>query len=142
MSACMNWDEVLSATLPEIREVGRLGDSFSSVDYPGACEAFSRQVRIVESVVIQGYGLAARFARRTEDDDGVAAIWRRMSELCGETLGELARLRDKYPCCGTPELHDRVLDYKLACDKRLNAFLEEQVCLKQLVPEGLFPPMN
>lgn len=142
MSACLNWEEIIQDTLPEIRELGRVGDAYPSSDHPGACEAFTRRVQIAESVLIHGYGLAAKFARRTGSLSEVAAIWRGMSELCGETLGELARLRDKYPYCGTPELYDRVLDYKLACDKRLNAALEEQECLKQPIPEGLFPPMN
>ena len=63
MSACLSFNDILEVGQPQIEEMQRIGDSYASSDVPGACEAFTRQVRIVEGTVVQTYGVAAALAR-------------------------------------------------------------------------------
>jgi hypothetical protein len=120
----------------------RIGDAYASSDVPGACLAFTRQVRIVEGIVVQTYGVAAALARKADELSEVAEIWSRMSFFCRSAMVVLASLKNKYPYCGTPELYDMVLDYKLACEKRYRGAMEEAACQKTEFPKGLLPEMR
>src|SRR5438132_8934348 len=100
MKACLSFDEVLELGQPPLLEMERVGDAYASADVPGACAAFSRQARRVEGVVTQTYAIAASLARKAEDLEEVAEIWRRTSEFCQAALQRLANLKDKYPHCG------------------------------------------
>jgi len=142
MKACLSFDEVLELGQPQIMEMQRVGEAYVSAEVPGACAAFSRQVRIVEGVVTQTYAIAASLARKTETLNEIAEIWLRTSEFCQSALDSLARLKDKYPYCGTAELYDLALDYKLACDKRHKGVLEELACQKADFPKGLLPELK
>lgn len=126
---------------PEISKLREIGDSFESVDQDGACEAFGQQVQLLEGAVIQCYKIAAVVARKKGGDlSEVAEVWEQMSQFCQLALEELRSLKNKYPHCGTAQLYDRVLDYKLAADKRLQAVQEEIECEKRsAIPNGLFP---
>jgi hypothetical protein len=119
-----------------------VGDAYPSADVPGAGAAFSRQTRVVEGVVTQTYAVAASLARKAEDLEEVAEIWRRTGEFCQSALQRLAKLKEKYPHCGAPELYDLVLDFKLACEKRHKGVLEEQACLSTDFPKGLLPDLK
>lgn len=142
MKACLSFDEVLALGQPQLLEMQRVGDAYPSADVPGACAAFSRQTRVVEGVVTQTYAIAASLARKAEDLNEVAEIWRRTGEFCQSALQRLTKLKDKYPKCGAPELYDLVLDYKLACDKRHKGVMEEQACLTMDFPKGLLPNLK
>ena len=48
MKACLNFGEILEVGKPQVQEMQRIGDGYASPDIPGACEALTRQVRIVE----------------------------------------------------------------------------------------------
>jgi hypothetical protein len=139
MKTCLSFDDLFRINRPQIDEMRRVGESFPNDQAPGACEAFSCQVRVVEGLLIQSYRIAVALAKKTEDLPEVAEIWRQMSSLCNLTLEALASLKDKYPYCGTPQLYDLALDYKLACDKRQRGIMEELTCQSADFPKGLFP---
>ncbi len=52
--------------------------------------------------------------------------------------------KDIYPHCGTPELYDLALDYKIAAQERLTENMQDAEWLKNnpAAPNGLFQPMN
>ena len=139
MKTCVSFDDLLQINRPQIDEMQRIGDSFSDPNVPGACEAFTRQVKIVESILIQTYGLGTALAKRAEELREVAEIWNGMSSFCNVAFQALSSLKDKFPYCGTPQLYDLALDYKLACDKRHRGVLEEIACQSTEFPKGLFP---
>lgn len=142
MAGCLSFDELLAIAEPQVRELQRVGDSFPGPDAPGACEAFSRQVRLLEGTVVTNYRVAAALAREAQDLKEAAELWRRMSQFCELILQVLAELKDKYPTCGTPELYDLVLDYKLAADKRFNGVQGELAWQKTDLPQGLLPELS
>ena len=142
MSACLSFSDILDVSQPQIFEMQRVGDSYPDPSTPGACEAFTRQVRLVEGIVVQTYGVAAAMAKKAEDLKEVADVWKRMSRFCHSALQILANMKHKYPYCGTPQLYDLILDYKLAADKRCKSALEEAACQKTEIPKGLFPKLN
>jgi len=142
MKACLNFIDILELGQPQIQEMQRIGDAYPAADAPGACDAFAHQVRIVEGTVVQTYGIAASLAKKAEDLNEVAEIWSRMGFFCRSALTILSSLRHKYPYCGTPELYDMVLDYKLACDKRYKGVMEELECQSTNFPKGLLPEMK
>ena len=139
MKACFGFDELLGAGQPQISEMERLGVLESGPGQPDAGAAFSRQVRILEGILVQNYGVAATLARKADDLQEVAEIWNCMSLFCQTVLQSLAGLKEKHPQGAAPELYDLALDYKLACDKRTKGALEEIACQKTEFPKGLFP---
>lgn len=141
MRACLNFSDILEVGQPQIEEMQRIGDAYASPNDPGACEAFTRQVRIVEGIVVQTYGMAAALTRKADELSQVAEIWSRMGIFCRSAMVILSSLKHKYSDCGTSELYDRVLDYKLACDKRYRGAMEELACQKTEFPKGLLPEM-
>lgn len=141
MKACLEFTDIVRLSQPQIQEMKRLGEASSSAQTVEACEAFNRQVRIVEAILIQNYGIAADITKRLEDLREIALVWGHMGSLCNDALTVLAQLRKAYPPCGTPELYDRVLDYKLACDKRRKNAQEEIECQKTALPASIFPKM-
>ena len=139
MSTCLSFKDLIEINQPQIAEMQRVADSFASSEMPGACETFSKQVRVIEGVLTQTYGVATVIARKTADLKEVAEIWDRMGFFCNSSLHILAALRHKFPYCGTSQLYDLALDYKLACDKRYRGVLEELTCQTMEFPKGLLP---
>jgi hypothetical protein len=86
--------------------------------------------------------MAATLARKAEDLSEVAEVWNKMSSFCQSALETLAELKHKYPDCGTTELHDLILDYKLAAEKRYKGVMEEATCQKTQLPKGLLPELS
>lgn len=142
MKACLSFAEILEVNRPQITEMQRIGNSYPSAEAPGACDAFTRQVRLVEGIVVHTYGIAAAVARKGEDLNEVAEVWSNLSRFCQSALQGMVDLKHKYPYCGTPELYDLVLDYKLAADKRYKGVLEEAACQKLDFPKGLLPDLS
>lgn len=142
MKACLDFNDILAVGEPEIEQMQRIGDAYANADEPGACEAFTRQVRKVESVLVHTYGVAAALAKKADDLSEAADVWSRMSFFCQTALRSLSSLKQKYPYCGTPALYDMVLDYKLACDKRFRNTSEELACQKIQFPKGLLPELK
>ncbi len=141
MSTCLNFEDVVALGESQVSILQKTGDSFPDSVSPGACIAFSKQVRNLESSLTQTYAVAALIARRSNDLTEVSSIWEQMGHFCTATLDVLTGLKNKYPFCGTPELHDLALDYKLACSKRYHNILDEIECQKNTLPKGLFPEM-
>ena len=142
MKACLSFNDILEVGKPQIQAMQSIGDAYPTADAPGARVAFTRQVRIVEGTVVQTYGAAATLARKAEDLTDIAEIWSEMSLFCRSALTILSGLKHKYPDCGTNELYDMVLDYKLACDKRYKGVMEEVACQNASFPKGLLPEMK
>ena len=105
-----------------------------------ACVEFTAHVRMLEGAARNIYGLAAKVTRQAERIEDVAAVWTVAGEFCDAILMSIQGLRDAFPDCGTPELYDLVLDFKLACDARRTRALEEIECQKTPTLSGLFPP--
>jgi hypothetical protein len=142
MKACLSFSDILEVSQPQIDEMQRIGNSYPDATAAGACEAFTHQVRLVEGIVVQTYGVAAALAKKADDLNEVADVWNRMSRFCQSALRILADLKHKYPYCGTPQLYDLILDYKLAADKRYKGAMEEATCQKMEFPRGLLPKLS
>lgn len=142
MKSCLSFEEVLAVGEPRLAEMQQVGDTFADGESAEACAAFTQQVRNLEAAVLHSYAIAATVARKADSLEEVAEVWKKMSLFCHSALEILAKLKGKYPHCGTAELYDRVLDYKLACDKRYQGALEEKQCLTIALPRGLLPEMR
>ena len=138
MATCLSFDEIVALGEPQIARLLEIGNRFEDAYESGACEAFSKQVRNVESFLVQTYVIAISIARRSDLNETLT-IWEKMEDFCTSALKVLSDLKNKYSDCGTPELHDLALDYKLACQKRYNNISEEIECQNIKIPEGLFP---
>ncbi len=141
MATCLTFKDLVEIGRPQVDQLIRAGDVFSSADAPGACEAFARQVRVVEGAITQTYAMAVSVTRKSEKIDEITEIWRQMGDFCTIALSALSQLKTKNPYCGASELHNLVLDYKLACERRRNDALEELECRKTELPKGVFPEM-
>ena len=137
MTACL--DDFFAINRLQIEELQRIGDSFPDPNTPAACEAFTGQVKTVEAILRTIYGLVASEAKRASRLPDVAEIWSRTSLFCDSALQTLSSLKNRYPYCGTSELHNLALDYKSACVKRNRRVLEEIECQNLELPKGLFP---
>jgi hypothetical protein len=138
MSACLSFGEIIESGKPQLIQLDAVGSSLSPND-PSACVAFSKQVRLLEGILTHSYSLAVSIVRRAENLSEIAETWKQMESLCSNSLQTLKKWKDKYPYCGTSELFDLALDYKLACSKRYASAVEEMECQKQDLPKGLFP---
>src|ERR1700683_3116991 len=103
MAVCLKFDDILDLGKPQLAHVEEVGNSFASVDTPGACEAFAKEVRRLESFLVQTYAVAVAVARRADNLEEVAQIWQHMGLFCTHALHSLKKLKDKYPDCGTPQ---------------------------------------
>jgi len=141
MSLCLSFAEIIEGGKPQIAHLEDVAQSLSSLpaEDPKACEAFSREIRLLESALTHSYTLAVSVVRRTEDLREIAETWKEMESFCTNSLAVLKKWKDRYPNCGTPELFDLALDYKLACAKRYSNSVEEIACLTLTFPKGLFP---
>ena len=108
----------------------------------GSCKAFGYKVRNVQAAIIHTHQLVAHLAIQQADAGAAAMLWKEMNELCDAALVALRDLKDKYPYCGTPELYDLALDYKITADKNYRQNLEDAECAKLTPPNGLFPKMS
>jgi hypothetical protein len=142
MKTCFSFGDILEVSRPQILEMERVGNSFPDPATEEACNAFTRQVRLVEGGVRHTYGMAAAMVRKADDLNEVADVWRAMMAFCQVALETVAGLKDRFPYCGTAELYDTLLDYKLAADKRFRGVQEEIACQKVELPKGLFPELS
>jgi hypothetical protein len=142
MNTCLSFTEIVARNHAPVAEMQRLGARYADQKAPGASEVFRRQARLVESVLVQTYGLAASVARKAEALEEAAAVWRETSLLCNGVLAALSELRHRYPDCGAPQLYDLALDYKLSADKRFKEVQEEIACQKHPLPPGLLPALS
>lgn len=142
MAICLNFEDLIQIGEPQLDHLKQVGDAYPDSSAPGACVAFAKQVRQLEGFITQAYAVAVSIAKKTDDLKEVANVWERMGMFCTSSLHTLAQLKNKYPYCGTSELYDLTLDYKLACNKRYTSVIEEIECQKQDLPTGLFPALT
>ena len=142
MPFCLTFEQVFSTGVPRVEKLKVVGASLATYEEPGACEAFARQVSTLEDFLKETYGIAMIIARKEEDANEVASILRLMSDFCATAMNTLSGLKAKYPYCGTGELYDLALDYKMACDLRYNNLLAELECANQNLLTGLFPSLK
>jgi hypothetical protein len=128
-------DSVNRCQIAEMEKKARELDPAQS----GSTAEFSRQVRNVQAAIIHTYQITAYSSLRQADPMSAAALWKAMSDLCDRALGVLRTLKDTYPGCGTNELYDLTLDYKIESDKRYYQNLEDAQWAKTPPPNGLFP---
>ena len=86
MSTCLSFKDLIDINKPQVTEMQRVADSFPDPNAPGACDAFSKQVRLVEGILTQTYGVATVISRKTEDLREIAEIWNLMSVFCNSVL--------------------------------------------------------
>lgn len=137
MSACL--DQIVEINKAQIDELLEVSKRHPDPDNQESCVAFSRQVTLVESAIVNGFALTAQSCKKSTDLAEIAESWARMSCVCENALKVLLSLKDRYVYCGTPQLYDQVLDYKIACDERHGGVMEEITWQNHQFPEGLFP---
>jgi len=137
--ACIEFTDIVRGNERQVEALAEVAARHPDPEAPGACEAFSRQVRLVESVVVVTYIIAVEATRKSADLREIAEVWKVMGLLCDKALGVVSSFKDRYPFCGTPELYDRLLDYKNACSTRFDRANEELLCQTMPTPRGLFP---
>ena len=139
MSTCLEFSAIVETEKPQIEDLLKVAERYPDPAAMDAREAFSKQVRAVEGLITNTYRVAVAFARKANDPHEESETWRCMGGLCNMAIQILSTLKEKYPYCGTPQLYDLVLDYKIACDKRRNETEEEIACQTLPTPTGLFP---
>ena len=141
MTGCLTIDDLARLNHEPIEEMRRTASALDPSD-PDSCEIFTRQVTLVEAALKQTYKAAALLAKRTDTPEQEGAVWRRMREFADVVIEALKQLKDLYPSCGTPELYNLALDYRLAADKRLSLTNESIQCQSLPTPDGLFPQVT
>lgn len=139
---CLDFREVARAGEVPVEQFAALSRKFPDPDMEGACLAFSRQVAKVQATIECTYAMAAQVAKRQDKLESEQEVWSIMGHLCEVALVTVKSLKDQYPYCGTPELFDVLLDYKLACDERRRHLAEEIACQGMEIPKGLFPELT
>jgi hypothetical protein len=134
-------DVLNSVNRCQIAEMEKMGRELDPKQ-PGSCDRFAERVRHVEAAIIHTWQLTAFASLRESNPAAAAKLWKAMSNLCDSALTVLKEVKDTYPLCGTPQLYDLSLDYKIAADKRYYQSLEDAECAQTPPPKELFPPTN
>ena len=134
--------DILKNTMPEVSALAKVAREHPDSTVLESCEAFSMQVDRLEKVISVAYAFIMMLAKKCENGEETAGVWRGMGEFCNTALATVGALRKQYPDCGTPQLYDRILDYKIACNERYNRIMEEIACQTTPAPKGLFPEQN
>lgn len=121
-----------------VTEMKKAGDLLDP-QVPGACVEFGRHVKRVEAAIIHTYGLVAYLALYQEEPAEAARLWKQMGEFCETALTALSDLKERFPYCGTPELYDLALDYKLLVEEKFQQNLRDSECRNLTIPARLFP---
>jgi hypothetical protein len=122
----------------QIEELEQKGKELDPSVY-GSGDVFAHYVRNVQAAIIHTYQITAFRSLKQEDPKAAAELWKSMSDFCNSALTVLKTLKVRYPGCGTNELYDLTLDYKIEADKRFHQNLEDSECAKMPVPDRLFP---
>jgi hypothetical protein len=141
MSACL--DQIVEINEEQVKALKQVARQNPDPSIEASCVAFSRQVTVVYAAVLNTYTIAASLSRRAGSNlQKIEDVWKTMSGFCRVALKTVSTLKDKYPNCGTPGLHDLLLEYMAACDKRLRNVKREIACQKTHLPKGLFPALS
>ena len=135
-------EHALEVFRPEVEKFKELGTQFQSDDEDGACEAFGNQVVKVESVIEYAYQIVVLATKQCDSAEGVFDLWDRYLEFVEKLTNILSNLLERFPECGTAELHDHALDYYQSARKRRDLAKKEIECQKTTIPKGLFPSLS
>ena len=141
MMACISLSDLTEISQASFAELEALGKELD----PRAEESsrvFGKSIAAVEAILKVAYKMAVIAAKRAETLEQEAQAWQIMGEIADSVIRILESLKDKFPRCGTRELYDLALDYKLAADKRFALTNEAIECQTIPMPEGLFPRMT
>jgi hypothetical protein len=141
MNAALQLDDLMRLGQGSFDELAHVGSRLDPRDKAARAE-FAHQVIAVETVLKQTWQAVALMARRTPSCEQTAQLWKAMRDFADAALATLSGLRDRYPGCGTAELHDLALDYRAAAEKRGQENLEAASCQQTPLPEGLLPPLT
>ena len=141
MNAALELDDVMRLGQGSLNHLAEIGERLNPQD-EAARARFAREVVAVEAIIKQTWQLVALLARRAPSCEETAQIWKTMRDFTDTALAALSRLREAYPTCGTPALHDLALDYRAAAEQRYQQNLEATLCQQTTLPEGLLPPMT
>ena len=142
MSICLPFDDLVAVSTVHL---GTLASVASQIDSKSeqSCLVFASLVEGLEEVLRQTYQAAAKSAREADNSADTASVWEKMGVFADGVLNGLFSLKEVYIDCGTPELYDLALDYKLACQRRYADSQEEAACQNEnRIPAGLFPAMT
>lgn len=133
----LNCDIMEAVNHCQILEMEKAGKELDP-EQSDSCEQFSHHVRAVQAVIVHTYQMIAFASIRESDPFKAAELWKGMVTLCDSALAVLKGLRNVYPHCGTPELYNLTLDYRLAAEKRQLQNLEDSEWAKTPLPDKLF----
>lgn len=112
----------------DVSEMERFGNQLDP-ELPESCEEFGQHVQKVQAALIHTYAMIARSAVRKENPADAAALWEIMRDFCDFTVEKLENLKERFPLCGTPELYDLSLDYRLAAEEGYDQNTRDAECL-------------
>jgi len=143
LAMMISCEDLLTVNRQQLEAMQKAGEKLRP-EHEDSCRAFGVAVRNVQAALIHTYQLVAALAIRESDPRKAAESWRCMNEFCDQALSMLKAWKDVYPHCGTPELYDLALDYKIAAQERLTENMQDAEWLKNnpAPPNGLFQPMN
>jgi hypothetical protein len=140
MSSCL--DQIVETNEAQVEALRRHAATHPDTTQETACMAFRRQVSLVEGAITNSFALVTSIAKKTDDLAEIAKMWQAMSRACEHAINLVSELKDSYPFCGTRELYNLLLDYKIACDERYHGVSDEILCQTMPTPTGLFPEMT
>ena len=141
MPACLEFRDFFEVNEPAISELKAFGERHTdeTIIDEDTCKVFSKTVKTLEGNLRHTYGLMANATRKTESLEEIAEIWQMMRNYCAVILKAVQDLVERFPHCGTPELHNLALDYWLACDERHREAEGEIACQQKAFPKAIFP---
>jgi hypothetical protein len=122
---------------PTADELQRLGAYYPDGNTDEACQAFTQEVNVHNTTVRLAYRNVVMCVKATTDLDEIAKTWTVLISCIDRSLDIVSELKKRFPYCGTPELHNNLLDYRAAAKKRRDYAKEEQEALAQDFPEKL-----
>ena len=88
-TATLSFEDLIEINKPQVAEFQRLAELFPDSSDSNASATFSKQVRLVEGVLVQTYGIAAKLTREIEDLPEIAEVWKEMADFCNLVLQTL-----------------------------------------------------
>lgn len=134
----LDLDTVDTLNRCSLSEMEKVGHSLNP-QMPDSCGQFRGHVKKVEAALIYTYGLVSFIAVHRKDPFDAANLWKQMSAFCEAALTTLREMKDRFPYCGTPEVYDMALDYKIASDEKYQQNLRDSECLSLPIPGRFFP---
>ena len=101
------------------------------------CIAFSKQVNFVEGGIRSLYRVTAGAGRLEQDLSVIKKSWEEFNGTVERAMSELSALKEQFPYCGTPELHDWLLDLRGRVLEKISR-LENEISWQDRIPQGLF----